>query len=658
MKKLHLQLLGHFSLKTSAGLNIEVTSKKAKALLAYLAISSQPVSRASLAELLWERHDRVQAMTNLRQALSVIQRLFPPQLDGWIVVTSQTMQLNAAYFDIDINSLHSKVSREFLQGPFLQELIFHEEQLSEWLNLNRQHYQLAIIRQLKQELQELVVNSADESIDPEQISSLSQRIFALDPIDESVYQLVMKYHLLRGERSQAIQTYQQCLTALKSHSISQAQIQTKLLYDSIVKPSNSIETLEQDDAAPESLERLQSNEESKIAVLAFHQDNSVKVGFSISTALCEEIVSSLRRFRELTVISAMSSLSINSRQQSPQVAAKMLGVRYLVGGSIRQCGSKVQVSVELVDASNGELLWAEGYARQFGELFSLQHELARDIASALQPEAMQHALLQAKSKGPNSLTAWELVLKGNYYLYKQIGTMWNSHDARSNYQRAIELDPDYAPAYAGMAYSLCLDVKESIAGDRQIVLDRMKEMSEHAVRLDPNDSWCLVVLGRVLQQREEYDEAMVHYRNAAALCPGSAKVHFGMGFGLSAIGLYAEAVESLDRALELSPRDPMSWSFNTVKAFAYMYAEMFDSAELAASTSCSNPSANHWARIVQVPSLIHLGQKERALEGKQQALKQKPELTVELVERAFPVKHSQSALSIRDGLIEAGLPRS
>ncbi len=83
MKKLHLQLLGHFSLKTSAGLNIEITSKKAKALLAYLAISSQPVSRASLAELLWERHDRVQAMTNLRQALSVIQRLFPPAT-GWL----------------------------------------------------------------------------------------------------------------------------------------------------------------------------------------------------------------------------------------------------------------------------------------------------------------------------------------------------------------------------------------------------------------------------------------------------------------------------------------------------------------------------------------------------------------------------------------------
>jgi hypothetical protein len=97
-------------------------------------------------------------------------------------------------------------------------------------------------------------------------------------------------------------------------------------------------------------------------------------------------------------------------------------------------------------------------------------------------------------------------------------------------------------------------------------------------------------------------------------------------------------------------------SIRLLEAFAYMYAEMFDSAELAASTSCSNPKANHWARIVQVSSLIHLGQKERALEVKQQALKQKPELTVDLVERAFPVKVSKSALPIRDGLIEAGLP--
>lgn len=654
MVKLNLHLLGQFCLTTSDGQTITVSSKKAKALLAYLAVSSGPVSREKLAELLWERHDRVQAMTNFRQTLSVIRRLIDPVMDGWITVESQTIQLNTSYFNIDLTAPNEKSDVEFLQG-----LTFYEEQLCEWLMLNRQYYRLETIRQLKNNLQQLCSKQSGSVDDYDQIQSLAKRVLALDSIDETVYRCLIKSHLDHGDRSQALQLYEQCLIALNQHSIDFPQDETRLLHESITGASQ-LPSIEQSGGSrqPDHDVPAQTSDKAKIAVLAFHQDSSVNTGISLSTALCEEIVCSLRRFRELTVISALSSLTINSRAQSPQVAGQLLGVRYLVGGSIRQVGTKIQVAVELIDSSSGELLWAEGYVRQLGDLFSLQHELARDIAGALQPEAVQHALLLAKSKDPTSLTAWELVLKGNYHLYKQIGKKWNSHNARSNYQRAIDIDPDYAPAYAGMAYSLCLDVKESIAADRDEVLDKMKQLAEHAVQLDPNDAWCLVVLGRVLQQREEYDDAMVHYRNAAILCPGSAKVHFGLGFGLSAIGLYNEAVESLDRALELSPRDPMSWSFNTVKAFAYMYAELFDNAELAASASCSNPNANHWARIVQVPSLIHLGQKEKAFEVKRQALKQKPGLTVAMVERAFPVKNSGSTLSIRDGLIEAGLPRS
>ena len=654
MVKLNLHLLGQFSLTTSEGQVITVSSKKAKALLAYLAISSCAVSRAKLAELLWERHDRVQAMTNLRQTLSVVRRLIDPVIDDWIKVESQTIQLNTFRFNIDLTAPNENSDAEFLHG-----LTFYEEQLCEWLMLNRQYYRLESIRHLKNNLQQLCSKESASVDDTDQIQSLANRVLTLDPIDETVYRWLIKSHLARGNRSRALELYELCLSALSQHSIDLPQDETTKLYESIIGV-NQPTSIEQSDASQQSDRDVagQTSDKPKIAVLAFHQDNSVNTGVSIATALCEEIVSSLRRFRELTVISALSSLTINSRAQSPQAAAQLLGVRYLVGGSIRQVGSKIQVAVELIDSSNGELLWAEGYVRQLGDLFSLQHELARDIAGALQPEAVQHALLVAKTKDPASLSAWELVLKGNYHLYLQIGKKWSSHNARSNYQRAIDIDPDYAPAYAGMAYSLCLDVKESIAADRDDVLDKMKQLAEHAVQLDANDAWCLVVLGRVLQQREEYDEAMVHYRNAAILCPGSAKVHFGLGFGLSAIGLYSEAVESLDRALELSPRDPMSWSFNTVKAFAYMYAELFDNAELAASTSCSNPNANHWARIVQVPSLIHLGQKEKAQEVKMQALKQKPGLTVELVERAFPVKNSKSSLSIREGLIEAGLPRS
>lgn len=221
----------------------------------------------------------------------------------------------------------------------------------------------------------------------------------------------------------------------------------------------------------------------------------------------------------------------------------------------------------------------------------------------------------------------------------------------------MDLDPDYAPSYAGLAYSLCLELKENIAEDVKKVEISMREMAEHAVRLDENNPWCLVILGRTQQQLKEYDAAVITYRKAVALCPSSSRAHFGLGFGLSTTGQYAEAITAMDRAIELSPRDPMSWSYHTVKALAYIYSGQFDLAASSSAISASYTAANHWAPTIQVPSLIHLGRYDDALKVLENAKKSKPDITVHSVENAFTTKFEVDALPLREGLIEAGLPK-
>ena len=255
------------------------------------------------------------------------------------------------------------------------------------------------------------------------------------------------------------------------------------------------------------------------------------------------------------------------------------------------------------------------------------------------------------------MTAWDLVLRGDHSLYKQLGTRWNSVEAQRLYRKAMELDPDYAPSYAGLAYSLCLELKESIAGDVKTVENSMREMAEHAVRLDENNPWCLVILGRAQQQLKEYDAAVMTYRKAVALCPSSSRANFGLGFGLSATGEYDEAITAMDRAIELSPRDPMSWSYHTVKALTYIYSGHFDMAATSSAISTNYPAANHWAPAILVPSLVHLGRYDDALKVLENAKKSKPDITVHSVENAFSTKNESDVLSIREGLIEAGLPK-
>jgi len=427
-----------------------------------------------------------------------------------------------------------------------------------------------------------------------------------------------------------------------------------LYYDTVIQP-----VFESRSSAPidPTGKRPESGLIPAIAILPFHDLMNKPDSLALSSALTEEVVNELRRFHGFRVISALSSLSLVGQNYDLKTASGTLGARYLVSGSIRQSQRQIQIAVELVDAENGELIWAERYTRKIQDLFILQAELARDIAGEIEPEAVGHAYLLSTRKHPASMTAWELVLRGDHYLYKQLGTRWNSDEAQRLYKQAIELDPDYAPSYAGLAYSLCLELKESIAQDVKSVENSMREMAEHAVRLDENNPWCLVILGRAQQQLKEYDAAVMTYRKAVELCPSSSKAHFGLGFGLSATGQYDDAISAMDRAIELSPRDPMSWSYHTVKALTYIYSEQYDLAAASSAISANYPAANHWATAIQVPSLVHLGRYDDAVKVLENAKKSKPDITVQSVENAFTIKNETHSLSIREGLIEAGLPK-
>ncbi|MFV2031451.1 MAG: BTAD domain-containing putative transcriptional regulator [Gammaproteobacteria bacterium] len=664
MDKLNLQLLGEFGLQSQEGLCIKVSSKKSRALVGYLASRpGRPVSRVDLARMLWERHDEQQALTNLRQTLSVLNNQLCSICPQWMIKDSGFISLDADLFASDIDQVqaisHSadraslEIAAELFRGRFLEGLNFHEESLNRWLDGERQKYEIRHIEIRKQLLERQI-----ETEDYASAASNAERLVLLDPIDEQNHRRLMSIYSSLGQRHRILRQYQQCCQALEYHQIGQPEDKTVSLFQSLYYDTVIHSVFE---ASPANqAESTGSTQDSgtipAIAVLPFHDLMDKPDSLALSTALTEEVVNELRRFHGFKVISALSSMSVGGQNFDLKTVSRMLGARYLVSGSIRQSRQQVQIAVELVDAENGELIWAERYARKIEELFILQAELARDIAGEIEPEAVGHAYLLSTRKPPNSMTAWDLVLRGDHSLYKQLGTRCNSNEAQRLYRKAMELDPDYAPSYAGLAYSLCLELKESIAEDVKCVENSMREMAEQAVRLDENNPWCLVILGRAQQQLKEYDAAVMTYRKAVALCPSSSRAHFGLGFGLSATSQYDEAITAMDRAIELSPRDPMSWSYHTVKALTYIYSEQFDLAASSSAISSNYPAANHWAPAIQVPSLVHLGRYDDALKVLENARKSKPGISVHSVENAFSTKNSMDALSLREGLIEAGLP--
>jgi TolB-like protein/Tfp pilus assembly protein PilF len=528
-----------------------------------------------------------------------------------------TIALNPDCFEFDIKFIQAlpsadqnslQVIADHFRGPFLQGLSFHENGLYEWLCQQREQYEhLGINAHKKLLQQQLEGQNFQDAIDN------AEKLVLLDSVDEEVHCQLMRAYSASGQRHRVMRQYQKLSESLEQHQLGKPQSSTDLLFQSLYHETVVQPKFELESTAPEKGDIDNSSGQiPAIAVLPFNDLMSKPESQALSMALTEETVTELRRFHGFRVISALSSMSLRNQELDLATTSKILGARYLVSGSIRQSQFKIQVAIELVDAFNGELIWADRYTRKLQDLFVLQAELARDIAGSIEPEAVGHSYLLSNRKVPASLSAWELVLCGDRQLYKQLGTRQNSDEVQRLYRSAMQLDPDYAPAYSGLAYSLCLELKDGIATDSQNVELQMLENAQQGVRLDDGNPWCQVILGRAQQQLQEYDAAVIAYRKAVELCPSSAKAHFGLGFGLSTTGQFEKSIKSLNRAIELSPRDPMSWSFHTVKALTYIYSGDLENAAASSALSSSFANSNHWAPAIHAPTLVHLGRYDEA----------------------------------------------
>ena len=661
MSKLYLQLLGEFRLTHGGDSRIPVTSKKARALLGFLATKSgYCFSRIDLARMLWERHDDPQALTNLRQTLSVLNQDIGKVCKDWLIKDPGMIALNAEFFTFDIENSQLVGTPDILQlesavrdyeGAFLQGLSFHENNLFDWLCQQREKFEQLNIENRKSLLQlQLEQDRYSQAIEN------ANQLLLRDPIDEHVHCQLMKAYSKSGQRHRIMRQYQKCCHSLEQHQLGKPQPSTDQLFQDLYNETIVQPRFESIESAPDISHGIEPvNSIPAIAVLPFKDLMIKPESKALSIALTEETVNELRRFHGFRVISALSSLSLRPEELNLATSSKILGARYIVCGSIQQSEMKIQVSVELVDSSSGELIWADRYTRKLEDLFILQTELARDIAGSIEPEAVGHSYLLSNRKSPSSMTAWELVLRGDRQLYKQLGTRDHSEEVQNLYRNAMRMDPDYAPAYSGLAYSLCLELKEGIANNNTLVESQMIEHARQAVRLDENNPWCQVILGRAQQQIQEFDAAVTSYRKAVELCPSSSKAHFGLGFGLSTTGQYEESLEALDRAIELSPRDPLSWSCHTIKALTHIYSGEFEKASESSAKSSSYANSNHWALTVHAPTLIHLGRFDEAQKVLEKVKTSKPDISIDTVTRAFTTKNESDNLAIREGLSEAGL---
>ncbi len=391
-----------------------------------------------------------------------------------------------------------------------------------------------------------------------------------------------------------------------------------------------------------------------IAVLPFTNMSGDPEQEYFSDGISEDLITELSKFRSLFVISRNSAFAFKSQSISMKEISRKLGVRYIVEGSVRRAANRLRITAQLIDAVDDAHLWAERFDRQLADIFDVQDEVVHAIVTAIEPKLLSSERNRALRKPPENLDAWESYQRGLWH------TLQYKPEDRDRtllfFHRAIELDPSFASAYAGLGYALYVYMILGVSPNRQEDIDLAFEASKTAVRLDERDPFGWVALSRAHLLRVEHEAAIAASDTAISLNPNFALAHFGRAHALWHNGRPGEAVASHDEALRLSPLDPMLWAYLASKAIAMVLLGQFEEAIALSQRSQRQASSAIFSHLAEISALGHLGRSDEARDAIRRAWQRKRDVSIAYVDQTLPITDPRCRQTFLDGLRKAGLP--
>ena len=343
--------------------------------------------------------------------------------------------------------------------------------------------------------------------------------------------------------------------------------------------------------------------------------------------LVDEITSALSRVRDFCVIARQSALAYKGRLVDARDVNKDLGARYVVEGTVRRDGDRLRISVKLVDAETCNQLWSERYDGVVSNIFEFQDHIAAQVAGTMQP-AVRHSQLElGRRKPPNSLAAYDCVLRGIALHDHGHATAEEAKEAVAWFDHALELDPNYARA---LAWRACAAAHLWPLQPMQEHLDRNMHLVSRALTIDPTDSEAHRIKGALHAFQRQFDPAAYHLERARDLNPNDAHLLVKGGLYLSYLGEHEEGLNDIDLAMQRNPLHPdWYWRERGIVLFglgAYRQA-------LNALHRChEDRDLDH---VYQAACLVALGDELPARECVEQLHRTRPEIDLHWVGKAL-----------------------
>jgi len=321
-----------------------------------------------------------------------------------------------------------------------------------------------------------------------------------------------------------------------------------------------------------------------IAVLPFTNLSGDPEQEYFADGLTEDIITALSLWRSFPVIAKQSTFAYKGRAIQPRHIAEALGARYIFEGGVRKAGGKVRVTTQLIDTQTSHHVWAQKLDRDLADIFAVQDEITKRIATTVVPELEKIETKRSAAKHPRNLDAWDCYLRGLSFLHRS--TRQGNRRAHEMFERAAKLDPSYSQAFVGISYILNRDLLLDDAESYEETAARCLDAAKRAIELDDGSAFTHTALARALLWNGRHDEAIEEACRAVELNSYDALACGWLGAALAFAGRGEEAIASLETALELAPHDPRKIFFMTHLALVYLVMEQFsralDLAEAAA----------------------------------------------------------------------------
>lgn len=677
---LRIHIMGPMRIVGIDNQDIEIQSKKSRALLGCLCLSpGDRISRGRLAALLWDRSPEQQAKASLRQALYDLTAALESKAPDLLFIDREIVRLQPEHCWIDVASIVDAATAE--RGDFRDLIAPPTERLLEdfdgltaafdhFLQAERSRLQTRLTKSLENHLER--ANAAPGTA--AERAAIARKLITVEPTHEVATRVLMKSFVDLGDRAQAIREFERLKRNLGVLLDIEPSKETYALYEAIralrsrnpsARLPHSGPTPESDDA-PTRTTRLRSGSSApdrasgtgahvSIAVLPFQSTEQTRTSIQIVEGAADEIVGCLSRITGFFVISRLSTASFSDRTRSPQEIGAALGARYIVSGSVTFAVEKARFAVELTDSDTGRVLFSQKFDESINDIFELQDRVSFKIVKLIAPYLRELEFKRVRTKRPENLGAYDYLLRGLDRMHNTSTEIFQS--AGENFAAAINMDPHYAAAHAWLGYWHALRIGQGWSVDPKYDAAKSDEHVQTAVQCDSTDSLSLALYGHLRAYlHKDFVVGFERLERALTINPNSAPAWLWTGGAHAWMGDGKPAIEKVERAMSLSPYDPLMYAYCGMAGMAYLMDHQFDRAiEFALRSMQENRTYTHAYRLLTI-ALSLAGRTEQARAAAQQLLLLEPSLTVERFGERYPGSAYANCTMLCQALERAGIP--